>query len=106
MARFEVRHPHAPAVSAVYGYDQPPGVGFFVEVRNAGRLVVTRDGLDDEPADLQTVLKLLVQAGMFSVDDVVEATNLLAALDVNEIDDPWVRRAARALTQLRKAASE
>ena len=97
--RFTLQHPYQARVEAVYGHDRT-GIGWFVEVRRKGRLVAEYDGLVDERPTMAGVLRVLVSQGFFTATDVVEASEALQELDVEDITNSRVRRAAQALVDL------
>ena len=104
--RFTLRHPTDTSMRAVLGHDRT-ALGFFLEVRRAGRIVVAYDGLRVAGgSSISGVLSRLTQYGVVTKDDVGEAWSTLAHMDVADITDPDTRRAAEVIEQLRAAASE
>jgi len=103
--RFTIQHPTDTAMKAVYGFD-PTAVGYFVEVRRAGKLVCAYDGLHFGQTSITGVLSRLVDHTLVTEDEVAEAQDWLPHMDAEDIEDPDVRRAATVIENLLSAAAK
>jgi len=70
--RVRVQHESDGRLVAVLGHDS--ATGWFGEVRREGRLLGSIDAMLDPTADLASLLRLLVEYGFCSAQDVAEAT--------------------------------
>ena len=103
--RFTLDHPTDKTTRAVLGLDRT-ALGYFVEVRQAGRLVCIYDGLRSGETTIDGVLARLVTHGLTTEDDVHQAMLELPHRDAHDITDTKVRRAATVIERLRAAATE
>jgi len=103
--RFTLDHPTDRTTRAVLGHDRT-AVGYFLEVRRAGKLVHIFDGLRSGPTTIQGVLSRLMEHGFVTEDDLHEAMQMLPHMDAADIQDPDLRRAAEVIERLRGAASK
>lgn len=103
--RFTINNPSDSTMRAVLGFD-PTAVGYFVEVRQAGRLVDSYDGLRHDQTTIDGVLTPLVNHGFITEDAIAEAVTWLPHMDAADIEDPDVRRAAEVIERLRAASSK
>lgn len=102
--RFTFQHPSDPTMKAIYGHDRT-ALGYFLEVRRAGRLVCAYDGLRSGETTIDGVLSRLVDHTFVTEGDIGEAMTLLAHTDAADIEDPALRRAATVIERLRQAGA-
>ena len=99
--RATIPHPEKAGLVASFGFNNGR-LGFWIEVRQDGRLLEERDRLT-EVTSLMTVLTTLAEHGWFGPDDVGEAKSSLGWADVDDLEG-GVRIAAEVITKLREAA--
>ena len=106
--RFERQHPRRATWKAVYGWN--PTLGWFCTLYQGERIVAAYHARTAPDSRLKGVVGLLVEHGYFEgsgADAVVEAYDLLQVVDdVEDIEDPDIRRAAQVLVNLKKAANK
>jgi len=104
--RAELRHRGDPDIIAIYGFDKRV-LGWFVEVRHRGRLVVEYPVPGDRrPGTVAGIFMVLTEWDILTHDAIREATNWLGIInDLDEIEDEDVRRAAQVIIKLREMGS-
>jgi len=106
--RLVIAHPTDDALVAACGLNHTR-IGWWAEVRRAGRRVEEYDGLTAPRGEstLQGVIDVLVRHRFLSEDDLSEALRLLPAVDcIEDIEDADVRRAAAVVARLKRAAAD
>lgn len=102
--RYTIQHPTKPNVKAIYGWD-PTAIGYFLEVRRAGKLVCIYNGLHSGQTTPRGVLSRLTEHRFMDELDLHEAMSMLAIVDAEDIEEPALRRAATVITNLRQSAA-
>ena len=102
--RFTIQHPSTPHVKAHYGWDEH--LGFWVEVRDRGRLACSLDALSrPSGTTINMALAVLVKRQFFTSQDIEDAMTL-AHLSVDEMDaSRGVKLATETIGNLRSAAA-
>jgi len=101
--RFTIQHPSDVHLVAAYGHDA--FLGWWIEVRRRGRLVVSYDELRPGDTTMTGVIRTLIKNGFFSGPDLAEAADHLQVMDLDEIQKGvGVRLAAEVLENCKKAA--
>ena len=93
-------------IRVAYGFDQR-GLGFFASINRGKERPVEYDALSDNYRGLPGLLDALVNAHVFSRDQIQEALGALPIIDTPEdIEDPIVRQAAVIIINVKQAAGE
>ena len=100
--RFEIRHPDIETMKAAYGHDR--AIGWWIEVRDGGRLLESHDALDPGGTTPASVMGVFTKHGFFTLDDVSAAADEMQAALAEEIEDQAIRTAATVIINLRQAA--
>ena len=102
--RLDLRHPTEKRLRAAVGFDR--ATGYWATVRRSGRSLGELDALQGHPADLSSVLHLLIDHGFISWDDVEQAKRLLPVRELLPSDPPGTQLAALVLENLKHPEGE
>lgn len=100
--RFSLKHATDPDRRALYGLDH--ALGFFVEVRDRGRIVAQYDRIHPPYDDRNGAVQCLIQHGFFTKHDLNEAATLVGSFMSDELEPGAVRCAAEVIENLSRAS--